>query len=94
MREVRQAFGACNVPQLLCLNKVDRDRGQAGRLQAANEGAVVMSAHTGEGVDHLLRAIGDRLRALLEPVDLFVPWARGGVIAAVHREGEVVVWSP
>jgi GTP-binding protein HflX len=94
VREVLQEIGAGDVPQLLCLNKVDRDPEQAQRLHTAHEGAVVMSALTGEGAELLLKAVGDRLRALLDPVDLFVPWARGDIIAAVHREGEVVLSAP
>jgi len=38
----------------------------------------------------LLRAIGDRLRALTAVVELVVPYDRGDVLAAVHREGEVL----
>ena len=35
--------------------------------------------------------IGDRLRALTTVVELLVPYDRGDVLAAVHREGEVLV---
>jgi GTPase len=51
---------------------------------------VMLSASTGEGVDHLLRTIGDRLRALATVVELRVPYDRGDVLAALHREGEVL----
>ncbi len=54
------------------------------------EGAVCVSARTGEGVDDLLRAVADRLRVADRVVELVIPWARGDVLAAVHREGEVV----
>jgi GTP-binding protein HflX len=40
-----------------------------------------------------LQAVGDRLRALARIVELVVPYDRGDVLAAVHREGEVVVES-
>ena len=46
---------------------------------------------TGEGIDDLLQAIGDRLRSLTNVVELFVPFDRGDVLASVHREGEVLV---
>jgi len=94
VREVLAEIGAGEVPQLMCLNKADRDPEQAARLRVAHEGAVITSAATGEGMEALLQAIGDRLRALLDPVDLFVPWSRGDIIAAVHREGEVVLSAP
>jgi GTP-binding protein HflX len=51
---------------------------------------VVVSALTGDGIDELLRAIGDRLRVADRVVELVVPFERGDVLAAVHREGEVV----
>jgi GTP-binding protein HflX len=54
------------------------------------EGAVLISARTGEGVDELLRVLGDRLRGSDRVVELVVPWSRGDVLAAIHREGEVV----
>ncbi len=37
-----------------------------------------------------LRMLADRLRALDTVVELLVPYARGDVLAALHREGEVL----
>jgi GTP-binding protein HflX len=51
---------------------------------------VAISARTGEGIDELLQVLGDRLRALTAVVELLIPYDRGDVLAAVHREGEVV----
>ncbi|MGH9090957.1 MAG: GTPase HflX, partial [Acidimicrobiales bacterium] len=75
---------------LVVVNKADRDPAAAARLAVATEGAVCVSARTGEGMDALLRAVGDRLRVADRVVELEIPWARGDVLAAVHREGEVV----
>ena len=63
----------------------------AKRLAADHPGSVVISARTGEGVDDLLRTIGDRLRGLSVVTELVVPFDRGDVLAALHREGEVLV---
>jgi GTP-binding protein HflX len=90
VRTVLSEIGAGAVPELVCVNKADLDAEAASRIAKHHPGAVVVSGITGEGVDDLLRAIGDRLRALTTPVELFVPWARGDVLAAVHREGEVL----
>ncbi len=38
-----------------------------------------------------LKAVADRLRALTNVVELAVPYDRGDVLAAIHREGEVLV---
>jgi GTP-binding protein HflX len=54
---------------------------------------VMISAVTGAGIDTLLTAIGDRLRAMANVVELVIPYDRGDVVAAVHREGEVLVES-
>ena len=90
VRSVLHDIGAREVPELLAFNKVDAAPG-ASRLLRANPGAVAISARTGEGIERLLQAIGDRLRASANIVELVVPFERGDVVAAVHREGEVLV---
>ena len=50
-----------------------------------------MSAATGDGVEALLDTVAARLRALEPIVELVVPYERGDVVAALHREGEVLV---
>jgi GTP-binding protein HflX len=81
---------ADEVPELLAFNKADLDRREAGRLMAAHPGAVACSALTGRGVPELLRNVADRLRATDHTIELSVPVSRGDVVAAIHREGEVV----
>jgi GTP-binding protein HflX len=39
-------------------------------------------------------AVGDRVRAMTEVTELLIPFDRGDVMAAVHREGQVLVESP
>jgi GTP-binding protein HflX len=79
-----------DVPELLAFNKSDIAPENAARLAARYPGSVAISANNGDGVDELLRAIADRLRALTAVVELVVPYERGDVLAAIHREGEVV----
>ena len=50
----------------------------------------MLSAVTGDGIDTLLQTLGDRLRAVTKVVELVVPYERGDVLAALHREGEVL----
>ena len=90
VRTVLGEIGAAAVPELLAFNKADAT-GEAARLVERHAGSVPLSALTGEGVDQLLRAVGDRLRATMEIVELEVPYDHGEVLAAVHREGEVLV---
>ncbi len=93
VHEVLAEIGASAVPELVVVNKADRAPESAKALARSLEGAVLISARTGEGVDDLLRVVGDRLRGADRVVKLVVPWSRGDVLAAVHREGEVVSQS-
>ena len=93
VREVLREIGAGDVPELVVVNKADGAPDEAKALAHALEGAVLISARTGEGVDELLPVVADRLRGSDRVVELVVPWARGDVLAAVHREGEVVAQS-
>jgi GTPase len=106
VRTVLDEIGAGRVPELLVFNKADlvddvapllnghsrhgRHGAHGGAGGHGHDGAVAMSALDGVGIEALLAAIGDRLRALAEVVELLVPWDRGDIVAAVHREGEVV----
>ncbi len=90
VREVLREIGADHVPELLVFNKADLDRSEAKRLVDAHPGSVAISALTGEGIDQFLRTLADRLRSISRVVELLVPYERGDVLAAIHREGEVV----
>jgi GTP-binding protein HflX len=94
VREVLAEIGAEGVPELLAFNKADRSPAAAERLAGTWEGSVVVSATTGEGVEGLLRAVGDRLRSLTEVVELVIPFDRGDLLAAAYRAGEVLRESP
>jgi GTP-binding protein HflX len=87
VRTVLEEIGAADVPELLVFNKMDLTTMQLP------EGAVGISALTGEGVDKLLRTLADRLRSMETVVELLVPYERGDVLAALHRDGEVLVES-
>ncbi len=90
VRGVLDEIGAGQVPELLVFNKADATD-EAKRLAGDHAGSVVVSAATGAGTDDLVAAVGDRLRATAQVVELVVPFARGDVVAAIHREGDVLV---
>jgi GTP-binding protein HflX len=89
VRAVIREIGGADRQELLVFNKLDRSA-DAKRLADQHTGAVAISAATGEGVDDLLLRIGDRLRSMMPTMDLFVPYDRGDVLAALHRSGEVL----
>ena len=92
VRSVLREIGAGDVPELIAFNKSDQVKDEGlQHLLRRHEGSLALSARTGEGLERLLSSIGDRLRSLTEVVDLLIPWSRGDVIAAVHREGEVLL---
>ncbi len=90
VRTVLEEIGAADVPELVVINKADRSPHAAKELAHRIDGSVLLSAKTGDGVDEFLRVLGDRVRGSDRVVELVVPWARGDILAAVHREGEVV----
>ena len=94
VRTVLGEIDALRVPELLVFNKADLAAEEAVRLVKLHPGSVSISARTGAGIDGLLRTLGDRLRALATVVELVIPYDRGDLLAAVHREGEVVSTAP
>jgi GTP-binding protein HflX len=93
VHEVLREIAAADVPELLVINKADVEPGSAKELVSEHPGSVAVSAVTGEGIDAFLRALGDRLRSLAVVYQLVIPYDRGDILAAVHREGEVVSTS-
>jgi GTPase len=89
VRTVLAEIGADRIPELLVVNKIDK-QSMVDRLAQEHPGTVAVSAKEGTGIEELLLALGDRLRVAGRVVELVVPFARGDVLAAVHREGEVV----
>jgi len=90
VRAVLREIGAGPVPELLVFNKADRND-EPVRLADKFPGSVAISAVTGQGIDELLHAISDRIRAMTKVTELLIPFDRGDALAAVHREGQVLV---
>ena len=93
VHEVLREIDADAMPELIAVNKADIAPPEAKHLLDAYPGSVLFSAETGENVEGLLEVLGDRLRALDDVIELVVPFDRGDVVAAVHREGEVLLES-
>ena len=93
VRTVLAEIGAGEVDEVLAINKADLAPVAAARCAAVNPGAIVVSVATGENLDRLVEVVSERLHASDRVVSLRVPWARGDVLAAAHREGEVLETS-
>lgn len=91
---VRHVFadipGAMDVPEIIVLNKADLAEPEAlARLRSREHGAVVVSAHTGEGIDALQAVIADQLPRPGVTVDVVIPYDRGDLVHRVHETGEI-----
>ncbi len=90
VHEVLREIDADQVPELLVFNKADVPGSRARDLAKLHPGSVWVSAVTGENLDELIAAIGERLRTNDRVVVLHLPLDRGDLMAAAHREGEVL----
>jgi len=91
VHDVLEQIGARQVPELLVLNKSDAvDHGTVDRLRNLHPDAVSVSALEGTGIDDLVAALSERLVSDVALVRLEIPYSRADIVAAAHREGEVV----
>lgn len=92
VRAVLADIDAVAVPELLVFTKTDiADPETVAELLRNHPESLAVGARTGEGVPELVDRIGDRLRALATIVELQIPYDRGDVLAALHRDGDVLV---
>jgi GTP-binding protein HflX len=92
VRAVLREIHADRVPEMLVVNKADvAAPDDLAALAGAHADAVVVSAVTGTGIEKLFDRVGAKLRELEPVLELEVPYDRGDVMAALHRDGEVLV---
>jgi GTP-binding protein HflX len=91
VREVLLEIGAAELPELIVFNKSDVIGDQAmKRLVNLYPEAVFVSALKRAGLDELLVRIGELVEKAMVTLTLEIPYARGDLVAAVHRVGEVI----
>jgi GTP-binding protein HflX len=90
VRDVLVEIGADQVLELLVFNKADVQGSRAKDLAKLYPGSVWVSAKTGENLDSVIATIGDRLRSHDRVLTLQLPLDRGDLLAAAHREGDVL----
>jgi GTP-binding protein HflX len=84
-------IGADELQRLLVLNKADAaDRDVLTGLQRQWGDAVVVSAVTGEGIEALLQRVAELLPLQRRLVEALVPYDHSELVAAAHRDGEVL----
>ena len=91
VREVLSEIGARSVPELIVINKADAaDPIGVEALRRQEPHSVVVSAHTGAGLDELAEAVEATLPQWDREVSAVVPYVRGDLVARAHQEGEVL----
>ena len=91
VHDVLIEIGAADVDELIVFNKTDiAQPAVVQRLVVAHPGSVAVSALTGDGIGILQEAIVNALRAGTVEFELVVPYERGDVVAALHRDGEIL----
>ena len=80
-------LGAGSTPKLEAFNKCDVN---SADIHPHGDGIVEISAKTGEGMDILLQKIEELLSASKRRVTLRLPYDRGGVLEALHKESAVI----
>jgi GTP-binding protein HflX len=89
VRDVLVEIGAEHVPELLVFNKADIPGSRAKDLAKIYDG-VWVSATTGDNLDEVITVVGERLRSRDRVLTLQLPLDRGDLLAAAHREGDVL----
>jgi GTPase len=84
-------IGADHIPVLTVLNKIDRlDDPQKAQAALENfSNALAVSALKDIGIDRLMSFVNERLFDTLVPIQVFLPYQQGGLIALFHEQGQV-----
>ncbi|HZY59771.1 MAG TPA: GTPase HflX [Candidatus Binataceae bacterium] len=88
VEEVLKEIGADKMPRIMVFNKADLADSPLYRLQS--EGAIRISALRGEGIEELVAMMAGFFAKLREEVAVTLPAARGDLIAAARRDGQVL----
>jgi GTP-binding protein HflX len=95
VRTVLHEIGASRIPEVMALNKADLvAEHERARLLTRLDGAVAISALTGEGLAELLDAVESALPRFPIEVLLLVPYGREDVTAMLYRDAEVLSEEP
>jgi GTP-binding protein HflX len=92
VRRVLAELGCADKPTVMAFNKYDRlgDRARLAERVMREAHGVAISALSGEGLEALLRLIGERLEQRLVPVEVVVPWKAQGLLSEARQRGRVL----
>ncbi|XP_024537700.1 uncharacterized protein LOC9629695 [Selaginella moellendorffii] len=88
--EVLAELDVQHIPRLSVWNKIDKaEDPDALRAEAKQQGAICVSALTGEGIQEFFDAVETKLKDLLVRVEAIVPYSKGDLVDMIHRRGVV-----
>jgi GTP-binding protein HflX len=91
VREVLNEIGAGEIREIIAINKSDiANPMDIAAIQGSFPHAIVISAHTGAGLDELLERIDSELPQTLVAIEVTIPYSRGDLLARIHETGEHV----
>ena len=91
VEEVLDQIGAASIERVEVFNKCDLlDDGQREALRIAYPDAVLVSAATGDGLDALIRRIGDSAASRDVLLNVLIPYSRGDLVALAHKRCQVL----
>ncbi len=91
VREVLKEIGAGEIPEVIAINKSDiADPMDIAAIKGSFPNAIVISAHTGAGLEELLQRIDSELPQTLVAIEVMIPYSRGDLLSRIHESGEQV----
>ncbi len=91
VREVLNEIGAGEIPEVMAINKSDiADPMDIAAIKGSFPNAIVVSAHTGAGLEELLQRIDSELPQTLVAIEVMIPYSRGDLLSRIHESGEQV----
>lgn len=83
--------GALEIPELIVLNKADIAAADSLlALRTAHPEAMLVSAHTGVGVEALADQLAELLPQHRRDIEVFIPYAEPAWLPAIYERGEVL----
>ena len=92
VRTVLGEVDALNIPEIIVLNKADvADPFVIERVRNRESNSIVVSAHTGEGIEELLELISTSIPRPGVQMEILIPYTRGDLLAKLHAsEAEIL----
>lgn len=93
--EVLGQIGAERIERVEVFNKLDLigSEDEAARLAATHPDAILVSAHTGQGMQALIDRIGKAVSSRGELIYVTVPYNRGNLVAIAHKRCQITFES-